>query len=362
MDNITVELGSSAGSVRLWRSGDDHRYRRLRASDGRGARAPDRHDQLRDPVRDHGSGAPGLPPRRGRGVSGGDPLRALTQLAADEPAWLVGGAVRDRLLGRPTDDYDVVLLGDARRLARALARSTDAHAFALSDAFGVWRVVDRGHRWQVDVLPLVGESIETDLAGRDFTINAIAEPLGGGGHVDPFGGLEDLRARRLRMVSAHAFSDDPLRALRLARLACELGFDVDADDGRVGPGERRRARSGGARAGVRGAEAGAGRRQRARRARADGCDRRHRRRAAGAERSCAGSSRARFTISTCTSTPGWSWPRRSRWSASPNVGFRTRPRRSGGSWPSRSPTSSAEARRCGSGRCCTTWPSRRPGA
>ena len=162
-------------------------------------------------------------------MSRGDPLRALTQLAADEPAWLVGGAVRDRLLGRPTDDYDVVLLGDARRLARALARSTDGHAFALSEAFGVWRVVDRGHRWQVDVLPLVGESIETDLAGRDFTINAIAEPLGSGGHVDPFGGLEDLRARRLRMVSAHAFSDDPLRALRLARLMCELGFDVDAE-------------------------------------------------------------------------------------------------------------------------------------
>ena len=163
-------------------------------------------------------------------MSSADPLRALTQLAADESAWLVGGAVRDRLLGRSTDDYDVALLGDARRLARGLARSTDAHAFALSDAFGVWRVVDRAHRWQVDVLPVVGESIETDLAGRDFTINAIAEPLGGSGRVDPFGGLDDLRARRLRMVSAHAFADDPIRTLRLARLACELGFDdVDRD-------------------------------------------------------------------------------------------------------------------------------------
>ncbi len=163
-------------------------------------------------------------------MSSDGPLRALAQLAADESAWLVGGAVRDRVLGRPTDDYDVALLGDARRLARALARSTDAHAFALSDAFGVWRVVDRGHRWQVDLLPVVGESIETDLAGRDFTINAIAEPLGGGGQIDPFGGLGDLRARRLRMVSAHAFADDPLRTLRLARLACELEFDnVDGD-------------------------------------------------------------------------------------------------------------------------------------
>jgi poly(A) polymerase len=160
-------------------------------------------------------------------VSSEDPLRALAELADDASAWLVGGAVRDRLLGRPTDDFDVALVGDARRLARALGRSTGAHVFALSDAFGVWRIVDRDRRWQVDVLPVVGGSIEADLAGRDFTINAIAEPLGGGGHVDPFGGVSDLRARRLRMVSGRAFSEDPLRVMRLARLACELGFDVE---------------------------------------------------------------------------------------------------------------------------------------
>lgn len=157
-----------------------------------------------------------------------DPMDALVQVV-HQPAWLVGGAVRDRALGRPTDDYDVALLGDARAVARSLARGTDAHAFALSEMFGVWRVVDREHRWQVDLLPLVGHSIETDLAGRDFTINAIAEPVGGGPYVDPFGGLGDLRARRLRMVSARAFTEDPLRTLRLARLACELDFSVERD-------------------------------------------------------------------------------------------------------------------------------------
>jgi putative nucleotidyltransferase with HDIG domain len=155
-----------------------------------------------------------------------DPLQALVAVV-DEPAWLVGGAVRDRVLGRPTDDYDVALQGDARGLARALARSTNGHAFALSEAFGVWRVVDREHRWQVDVLPVMGGDIEADLAGRDFTINAIAEPLGGGAYVDPFGGLEDLRHRTLRMVSPRAFVEDPLRTLRLARLASELGFSAD---------------------------------------------------------------------------------------------------------------------------------------
>jgi putative nucleotidyltransferase with HDIG domain len=80
-------------------------------------------------------------------------------------------------------------------------------------------VTARDRSWQLDLLPLAGETIEEDLGKRDFTVNAIAEPLRGGDHVDPFGGLADLRARRLRMVSPQAFAADPLRSLRLARLA-----------------------------------------------------------------------------------------------------------------------------------------------
>jgi poly(A) polymerase len=155
-------------------------------------------------------------------------MEALVATAA-QPAWLVGGAVRDRALGRPTDDYDVAVEGDARALARALARAAEAHVFALSESFGVWRVVARDRAWQVDVLPVVGGSIEADLAGRDFTINAIAEPLTGGTYVDPFGGMADLQDRRLRMVSRGAFAEDPLRTLRLVRLACELGFSVERE-------------------------------------------------------------------------------------------------------------------------------------
>ncbi len=155
------------------------------------------------------------------------PLQALPDLPG--AAWLVGGAVRDRLLGRPTADFDVAVAGDPRALARKLASATGAHLFKLSEGFGVWRVVAGDRSWQVDVLPLAGETIDADLAQRDLTINAIAEPLAGGSYVDPFGGREDLRARRLRMVSAQAFVADPLRALRLARLSCELAFDVEPD-------------------------------------------------------------------------------------------------------------------------------------
>jgi len=145
----------------------------------------------------------------------------------DSRGWLVGGAVRDRPLGRDTADYDVVVAGDARGLARRLAARADAHAFGLSESFGAWRVVARDHSWQLDLLPLAGDSIGSDLAQRDLTVNALAQPLQGGEVVDPFGGVEDLRKRRLRMVAPGAFGSDPLRTLRLVRLACELGFDVD---------------------------------------------------------------------------------------------------------------------------------------
>ena len=162
-----------------------------------------------------------------------DPLAAIARSGV--PAWLVGGAVRDRLLGRASTDYDVVVAGDPGALARAAGREADGHAFELSDAFGAWRVVARGHDWQLDLLGLGDSTIEEDLARRDLTVNAIAQPLvgadavGGVEAIDPFGGVADLRARRLRMVSAHSFSDDPLRTLRLARLACQLGFSAEPE-------------------------------------------------------------------------------------------------------------------------------------
>lgn len=154
-----------------------------------------------------------------------DPLEALA--AIDVPSWLVGGALRDRLLGRPTSDYDVATAGDPRVLARGLAQRVAGHRFALSEGFGGWRVISPDRRWNIDLIPLTGDSIEDDLAQRDLTINAIAQPLPRGELIDPFGGVDDLRERRLRMVSAETFARDPLRTLRVVRLVCELGFSID---------------------------------------------------------------------------------------------------------------------------------------
>jgi putative nucleotidyltransferase with HDIG domain len=141
---------------------------------------------------------------------------------------MVGGAVRDRALGRSTADLDLVVDGDPAEAARAVARAARrAACFALSEEFGSWRVVAREGAWQVDVEPLQGGSIEADLALRDFTVNAIAEPLAGGEAIDPLGGFADLHARRLRMSAPGAFARDPLRVLRLVRLAVELELEPD---------------------------------------------------------------------------------------------------------------------------------------
>ncbi len=149
---------------------------------------------------------------------------------ASTRAWIVGGAVRDQLLGRPTTDVDVVVDGDPGKAARAVAHAAQrAACFSLSEDFGSWRVVAREGAWQVDVEPLRGESIEADLAMRDFTVNAIAEPIAGGAQIDPLGGAADLRAGRLRMAAPAAFAQDPLRVLRLVRLAVELALEPDEE-------------------------------------------------------------------------------------------------------------------------------------
>lgn len=160
------------------------------------------------------------------------PLELLRGTLADREAWVVGGAVRDRLLGRPDAglDLDVALAGDVAAAAAAVraAAPRGTAAFPLSEEFGGWRLVGPDGAWQVDLSPLQGGTIEDDLRGRDLTVNALAEPLGGGPPLDLSGGLEDLAARRLRMVGQRAFPDDPLRILRVARLAVTLGFTVDA--------------------------------------------------------------------------------------------------------------------------------------
>jgi poly(A) polymerase len=148
-------------------------------------------------------------------------------------AWIVGGALRDELLGRPVRDVDLVVAGDPEREARETAARVGGPVFRLSEAFGAWRVIDRRDGRVFDFSPLQGATIEEDLARRDFTVNAMARPREGGELIDPFGGRADLDSRTLRVLGAQAYESDPLRPLRLVRFASELGFTSDPETERL---------------------------------------------------------------------------------------------------------------------------------
>lgn len=147
-----------------------------------------------------------------------------------EQAYLVGGYLRDGLLGRASLDLDVVVTGDASNLARGLADALRGAFYPLDPERDVGRIVlrRRGRTYLVDLAALRGQDIEEDLATRDFTLNALARDLQRGGElIDPHGGQHDIRDRVIRALSPTVFQDDPIRLLRAVRLAAELGFRIE---------------------------------------------------------------------------------------------------------------------------------------
>ncbi|HKO38224.1 MAG TPA: hypothetical protein VJU14_07640 [Solirubrobacterales bacterium] len=161
---------------------------------------------------------------------------------AEGPVYLVGGAVRDLLLGRPGADVDLVVVGDANALAARLGGAEVEH-----ERFRTVKAEVEGH--EVDIaaarteaypepgaLPVVApaESIDVDLGRRDFTINAMAIPLGEDSRlIDPHGGEADLERGLLRVLHPRSFADDPTRAIRAARYAARFGFTLESETDRL---------------------------------------------------------------------------------------------------------------------------------
>ncbi|HSD23547.1 MAG TPA: hypothetical protein VLB79_04390, partial [Solirubrobacterales bacterium] len=155
---------------------------------------------------------------------------ARTALEEQGPAWIVGGAIRDALLGEEVSGADLAVeRGQEQAAARAIAKVAGGSAFQLSEEHATWRAIASTDGWHVDVVALRAETIEDDLRARDFTVNAVARPLTGGELIDPTGGVADAEARRLRAASEEAFRDDPIRLLRAPRLAA--GHDLAIDQG-----------------------------------------------------------------------------------------------------------------------------------
>lgn len=157
----------------------------------------------------------------------------LERLGGVPGVYLVGGAVRDLLLGGRPVDLDLVVEGDPASVAERLGGSIATH-----DRFGTSRARADGFTYDIarartetysrpGALPDVSPAgLEADLKRRDFTVNAIAITLDGGITAMP-GALEDLRNRRLRILHDRSFLDDPTRLLRLARYASRLGFEIE---------------------------------------------------------------------------------------------------------------------------------------
>jgi putative nucleotidyltransferase with HDIG domain len=156
--------------------------------------------------------------------------RVRTALPEGQPLYLVGGAVRDALLSKPSHDLDFASPGDALSLARRLANRLGGAYYPLDVARGTARVIaaaEDGQRYNLDFAALRGPTLQADLEDRDFTINAMAvEVRSPQALLDPLGGAADLDAKTLRACSPTSFEDDPVRILRAIRMAATLDLSI----------------------------------------------------------------------------------------------------------------------------------------
>jgi tRNA nucleotidyltransferase (CCA-adding enzyme) len=176
--------------------------------------------------------------RQVRSLSAIDRLR---QIAERVPAYLVGGAVRDLLLGRGGADLDLAIEGDTVDLSDLPGFSLEREGLFLTGRLEADGVKIDVAQTRAESYPAPGAlpevrpaSIEEDLARRDFTINAMAFPLSEQRKLlDPHGGLDDLRDGLLRVLHQGSFVDDPTRALRAARYAARFRFELEPDTARL---------------------------------------------------------------------------------------------------------------------------------
>lgn len=146
--------------------------------------------------------------------------------------YIVGGAVRDRLLGADSHDIDIAVQGNPQNLATQIANRTHSRVIPLGQRkHALFRVVTPSHI--IDITALQGGSIEADLNRRDFTINAIAYEVWTHNVIDVTRGIKDIRDRQIRLVSPTGYQADPIRLLRTYRLASQLGFQIAADTRRL---------------------------------------------------------------------------------------------------------------------------------
>ena len=143
-------------------------------------------------------------------------------------AYIVGGSIRDIILGRSPFDYDIVVIGNPEKFAKKIAAKKSDHIIELGKKDQkIIRVISDNKIF--DISSANGDTIEDDLLKRDFTINAMACSLSSGKIIDCTGGMKDIADKKIRMVSDTAFEKDPIRLIRAYRIGASLDFEIDTN-------------------------------------------------------------------------------------------------------------------------------------
>jgi len=141
-------------------------------------------------------------------------------------AYIIGGSIRDLLLGRTPTDYDIAVTGNPEKFAKKMAANISGRLVKIGKPGQmIIRVISDDNIF--DITSLNGSPIEDDLHKRDFTINALAYDLSSGEIIDCLGGLRDLADKKVRMVSTNAFRKDPIRLIRAYRIGAYLDFEIE---------------------------------------------------------------------------------------------------------------------------------------
>jgi tRNA nucleotidyltransferase/poly(A) polymerase len=158
-------------------------------------------------------------------------LDPLIEVSSGIRIWLVGGAIRNKLLDHKSVDFDFAVEKDGRRIARKVADRLGGVYYELDRERDTGRVIlmhEKKDRLLLDFASLRGRSIEEDLIDRDFTVNALAVELSALEEIlDPTGGLQDLKDKLLRICSSDSIVQDPVRGLRAVRIAIEHDFVLE---------------------------------------------------------------------------------------------------------------------------------------
>lgn len=155
-------------------------------------------------------------------------IKKIIKFSDGKQIYLVGGCIRDYLLGKENYDKDIIAdFEDVEEYAQNLAQNLDATFITLDDENKIYRLVMKDKTNYIDIAKLIGKNIDDDLKRRDFTINSVAVNLKNYEILDINNGIEDLKNKTIKGICDKNFEDDPLRLLRAYRFQSALGFKID---------------------------------------------------------------------------------------------------------------------------------------